>query len=463
MKDCVTCNIAKSAKVIPGNTGTILVKNVLGTAGVFDAFRAVQRGSRGPEQTYSDRCILNLATASFAAGNSDFIDINEFRDAARFYGKFLGANGQIPSETTVRTRLEEIAARMSGSDFRVLNDANIRMLKVHKADPGALPNGMVPLDVDVSPHDNSGSHKEGIGRTYKGCDGFAPMYMYLGIRGIIVGVEMRPGTQNGQKGTPALLARVLKDALELTDRIILVRFDCGHDARVNIEMLIDNPRVRMLVKRNFRSVRKEPEALRLMQIATKVENPRPGKLVYTGSTTKASWFEGEKGAEPMSVRAVFQITERTITPYGQYLLEPDIEIDMWYTTLSEKEATDDEVIELYHSHASCEQCHSEIKTDLDLERFPSGKYAVNGLILQLAAIGFNALKIMEMIAREMPAGSPIHFRDTMRRRIGTIVERLIRIPAVITFHARKMTIDLGCCNPWADVFLYVDRRIREAA
>lgn len=32
-----------------------------------------------------------------------------------------------------------------------------------------------PLDLDVSPFDNSNTKKEGVSRTYKGCDGYAPI------------------------------------------------------------------------------------------------------------------------------------------------------------------------------------------------------------------------------------------------------------------------------------------------
>ncbi|MCR6098053.1 hypothetical protein HXA31_18440 [Salipaludibacillus agaradhaerens] len=37
----------------------------------------------------------------------------------------------------------------------------------------------VPLDIDVSPFDNSNTKKEGVSRKYKGCDGYAPNFSYL--------------------------------------------------------------------------------------------------------------------------------------------------------------------------------------------------------------------------------------------------------------------------------------------
>lgn len=38
---------------------------------------------------------------------------------------------------------------------------------------------------------------------------------------------------------------------------------------------------------------------------------------------------------------------------------------------------------LYHDHGTSEPFHSELKTDLDVERFPSGKFSKNDLILHL--------------------------------------------------------------------------------
>jgi len=43
----------------------------------------------------------------------------------------------------------------------------------------------------------------------------------------------------------------------------------------------------------------------------------------------------------------------------------------------------EEVIELYKYHGMHQQFHSEIKTDLDLERLPSGKFDINDAILHL--------------------------------------------------------------------------------
>ena len=52
------------------------------------------------------------------------------------------------------------------------------------------------------------------------------------------------------------------------------------------------------------------------------------------------------------------------------------------------------IIALYADHGTHEQFHSEFKTDLDLERLPSGKFDTNYLVCQLAALAMNILRLM---------------------------------------------------------------------
>lgn len=42
--------------------------------------------------------------------------------------------------------------------------------------------------------------------------------------------------------------------------------------------------------------------------------------------------------------------------------------------------------------------HSVIKTDLDLEHLPSGKFTTNDLILRLAQLAYNILRLMGQLA-----------------------------------------------------------------
>ena len=89
------------------------------------------------------------------------------------------------------------------------------------------------------------------------------------------------------------------------------------------------------------------------------------------------------------LRRVMRVIERTIDKRGQHLLVPEIEIEGWWTSL---ELDEECIIALYADHATSEQFHSEFKTDLDVERLPSGKFATNALVLACAMLAYNILR-----------------------------------------------------------------------
>ena len=69
------------------------------------------------------------------------------------------------------------------------------------------------------------------------------------------------------------------------------------------------------------------------------------------------------------------------TSAGQHLLVPEIEIEGWWTSLEYEEET---IIALYAEHGTSEHFHSELKSDLDIERLPLGKFATDALVLACA-------------------------------------------------------------------------------
>ena len=100
-------------------------------------------------------------------------------DYILYYKMSLGIAYGIPSEATLRQRLDSIGQSMNNE----IISGNISLMKACHVEPSALKNGMVPLDIDVTPMDNSKSHKEGVSRTYKNFYGYAPIMAYIGAEG----------------------------------------------------------------------------------------------------------------------------------------------------------------------------------------------------------------------------------------------------------------------------------------
>ena len=184
-----------------------------------------------------------------------------------------------------------------------------------------------------------------------------------------------------------------------------------------------------------------------------IRHPRDGKTVYVGST----WREVEcpvPGKKPLNktLRIVYEITVRTIDKHGQVLMFPDIEVNTWWTNLG---WTDDDIIASYHAHGECEQYHSELKSEMDVERLPSGKFATNALVLELAMIAFNLLRMIGQESLLHKAGDP---HPVKRRRLRTVIMNLIQFGAHVTQHARGIWLSLGRSNVWAETFHKVYRR-----
>ena len=130
----------------------------------------------------------------------------------------------------------------------------------------------------------------------------------------------------------------------------------------------------------------------------------------------------------------------TIGAAGQHLILPEYELDGWTTTLPARIGAA-QVIALYADHGTHEQFHSEIKTDLDLERLPSGKFDTNDAVMHLAAFAYNCLRLIGQLGLTGEL-SPIR-HPAKRRRIKTVLQEVMYRAAKFVEHARRLVLDFG--------------------
>jgi hypothetical protein len=146
------------------------------------------------------------------------------------------------------------------------------------------------------------------------------------------------------------------------------------------------------------------------------------------------------------------VTERTVLANGQILMMPEIELDSWWVSIDNPP---EDVIRLYREHATCEQFHAEMKSDIGLERFPSGKFDTNAAIMKLAALAYNVLRIIGQTALKDDAKLTRH--DVRRLRARTVINRLMFIAGHVISHARQVFLSLGRSNIWSNCFVRVYR------
>jgi Transposase DDE domain group 1 len=386
-------------------------------------------------------------------GKSDFDAIENHR-GDKFYKHALGIT-LLPSSPTLRQRMDAQAHTLSPHVLPMIETLLTRRLP----DYGVLPCGWLPVDIDTFAMDNGGTSKEGVGRTYAGVDGYCPLASYVGAHGFCLELKLRPGTQHSAKDTQDNLQRVIPLAQRLSaagpKAPLLARLDSGFDSAAlmsSIESMNASglPRVDWLIKWNPRSTDRTELAAQIdagvrggERSAVRWEYPRHGKRV-------ALW-EQPVHIEGVSrqVRRVLRLTERTISAAGQHLIVPEIELDGWTTTLP-PQIGPQKIIDLYADHGTHEQFHAEFKTDLDLTRLPSGKFATNALVCELAALAMNILRLLGQSGLLGPDAPVRH--SAKRRRIKTVMQELIYRAGRLIAHGRQLILGLGANDRAGAVF-----------
>ena len=382
-------------------------------------------------------CIVSYV-GIVCTGKSDFDAVENRREDA-FFKTSLGI-AKVPSAPSLRQRFDEHANAMlphvDNAAIAFLGNVRATVSPIEIVEGTCLARRklkLTPLDIDVFPMDNSGTKKEGVSYTYKGFNGYAPLAAYLGLEGWCLACELRPGSQHGQKEFIHFLERVLPRAKRLALHKQLARLDSGHDAAENRAWFAGEI-VEFIIKWNPRRQDLGAWLKRAEQEVAHWSFPREGKRVGVFSEDVEETFDGVT----RTFRRVVRVIERTIDKHGARLLVPDIEIEGWWTSLGECECSDERIIALYCDHATSEQFHSEFKTDLDIERLPSGKFATNDLVLACAVLAYNILRWIGLEGLTGP-GSPIR-HAAKRRRLKTVMQELMYVAARVVESGRRIAL-----------------------
>lgn len=393
------------------------------------------KGMEHPVHPHGD--VMKSYLGLLCQGKSDFDHIEPFRKDTVF--KTCLDLRKVPSSPTLRQRLDAAAQTIDANWNEILLQESADLIRNVHAPLSGFHLGeetWIPLDIDVSPFDNSGTKKEGVALTYKGTFGYAPIFAYLGREGYGINTELREGSTHSQHHGCDFLSESLDYARRITSKKLLVRMDAAYDSLDNLQVCHARPDVDYIIKVNLRQTPKESWLRIAEDLGMKCEQ-RPGKIDYIGSIT----FK-EKGFD-RPLRQVFQVTVRTIDRDGQLLLFPDIQVSVYWTSLM---CAPWRVIELYRDHGTSEQFHSELKTDLDLERLPAGKFDTNNLVLHAGIFAYNLLRIMgQESLREDDA--PIR-NNVQRRRIRTVIQNIVYMAARVSRHARQTIFNFGKYSPW---------------
>ena len=455
--------VQKSSQNVNSNAGVFLAKQLLDRMGGFSRFDGWQKAARSvPCQRYSNSSLVKAQVALMALGKTTFSDIAAHQRDDLFADAICG---DVPSEPTFRQRLGVIAAIPGVRD--VVDDLNLDLLRRAK-DFGTVrtPGGTyMPLDMDVSVLVNDDCRKERVGFTYHKVNGYAPIFATLGTNGFQLANELRPGGQHSQKDFIPFFQRAVGMASLLTPERLLVRLDSGHDSddTVRAGFELDDflsamspscpgtpDGLAFIVKRNPRG---ESAGRWLEQAKGNSDGPSEAYRNDKRGADVSVWRGVVSHVKTKSTqdRPLFCVYEVVETKADDMLL-PDVEVSLWWTNLPDDADT---VVRLYHEHGTHEQFHSELKTDLDVERLPSGSFAVNELVLALSTLSFNILRIIGQTALEVRGETG----GVSRLRLRTVLLNYIYVGAICGSHGGRRYLRLGRNCHVADVFMAIGARL----
>lgn len=200
--------------------------------------------------------------------------------------------------------------------------------------------------------------------------------------------ELRPGSQHSENGAIKFLDRCISiiDKLGIKREDILLRVDSGHDAREFL-LFCNSLGIQYVIKRNIRNkksfLHEEMPRIKLGFIPELTNDPATYvyRVVEKDSKIYKTKIEG--------LNVVYEFTEKYDVKNNQLYFDFDRDsplfgrepwfeygVDSYFTNIkvldnSFNECTDDkryciECVNIYHDHATSEQFHSEIKSDMNM-------------------------------------------------------------------------------------------------
>lgn len=429
--------IVATDEIISNDTGLVLVNNIINSTN-FKQNINNKAHIKVQSREISNKDIFMTYIGILAQGKTEFERADEYRNN-KYFKEALDIE-KSPSCSILRQRFNAIGDIESNLNEmkKIIDQTNLEILQNQNIELTPCYKEYIPLDIDVTPMDNSGSKKEGVSYTYKEFEGFAPIMAYIGTEGYLMKCELREGKANGQcTKTVPFLKSTIDIAKKASKKNILVRTDCGHDCCDNV-LVFTQKEVDFLMKKKNTVADKPEFYFKQAQKEGRKKETREGKERYLYSYEKIYVCKKEdETVVNISVRIVVDAIKRTSKSDGQILLIPEYECKRYATSL--QEPTEEEIIELYHMHATSEQFHSEIKTDMDIERLPSGKFCTNEIVLGLGGITYNILRLIGQINCKLETSKK---RAIERKRIKTVIKDMIMLASKLVKHARKKIIKI---------------------
>ncbi len=141
-------------------TGLAAIGYLLGDSKFIEQCNKISVNKGRSEPYIKDGTVIISYIGQLCQGKTCFEAVREMKDGPEFYKMAYGVKEALLSPETLRQRFDKIGS----SKHKEILEANVEMFRERKIEPSALENGYVPVDMDVTPMDNSNTVKEGVSR-----------------------------------------------------------------------------------------------------------------------------------------------------------------------------------------------------------------------------------------------------------------------------------------------------------
>ena len=131
-------------------SGLEFVGMTLDRTNMRSAIDALLQNEAGKDIRTSDCAVALIGL--LCQGKTSYDDIREMRNNPEFYCRALG-NAKLPSAEILRQRLDEAGDAIDNSE--IAQNTVVSLLRTFNVHIEPTTTGHAPVDVDVSPHDNS--------------------------------------------------------------------------------------------------------------------------------------------------------------------------------------------------------------------------------------------------------------------------------------------------------------------
>jgi hypothetical protein len=407
--------------------------------------------------------VLNIAY-NILAGGERLEDI-ELRRQDEVFLDGLGAE-RIPDPTTAG----DFTRRFGESDITALQEClNRARLKVWQVQPeGFLKEAFI--DVDGTIAGTSGECKEGIGLSYKGIWGYAPLLVTLANTKEVLYLVNRPGNAASHSGSVAWIDRAVDWVGEVAGRVtIRGDTDFTHSAHLDrwdesgrkfILGIDAHPKLVQLAKELAESAWQRLERLPQYEILTE---PRQKAFRYKEQIVIEKGFKnqilvGEDIAEieyqPVKCQRKFRVVilrKNLSVQAGEKVLFEDLRYFFYITNRTDKAA---KIVGLANGRCDQENVIEQVKNGVNAMRMPVNDLLSNWAYMVMAALAWNLKAWYGLLMPNRERGM-----ELVKMEFRRFLQAILLLPCQIVRTARRVIYRIVGYNSWLNDFFATFERI----